>query len=128
MLAMELLNPQILDPRIPIQRSAQSIGALWITKILSPQPCIIPSKHGAGSNPGSPAKNPDYFTCVITTVHVACTIKVQLKYRRMRLYGVAIININFKISKTSRGKETFLARAVKSITRRNFVFKNNVSK
>jgi len=40
---MELLNPQILDPRIPIQRSAQSIGALWITKILSPQPCIIPS-------------------------------------------------------------------------------------
>jgi len=35
MLAMELLVPDILDPRIPVQRSAQSIGTLWITKILS---------------------------------------------------------------------------------------------
>ena len=39
---MELLVPDILDPRIPVQRSAQSIGTLWMTKILS-QPCIIPS-------------------------------------------------------------------------------------
>ena len=32
---MELLVPDILDPRIPVQRSAQSIGTLWITNPLS---------------------------------------------------------------------------------------------